>query len=238
MSLDTLSSTMRTFIGGEEVSKYKDGDEQFSVQLRLDDQFRNNPATMGDLFVPASGGRMVRVSDVAKLTLGNAPASIDRYNRMRQVTVNANLDRLKITLGRRDRPGAQESRRTGAEGGLSGDVRRQRPNAQRSGQRLPDRDSPGGRLHLHGARVAVQQLHPPAHDHDGAAAQPAGRAPGAHGVRHDDQRLQRDRPDDAVRDRQEELDPAGGLHQHAARRRGWTGTPPSFRRTTCGCGRS
>jgi HAE1 family hydrophobic/amphiphilic exporter-1 len=99
VSLDTLSSTMRTLIGGEEVSKYKDGDEQFSVYLRLDEQFRNNPATMGDLFVPASGGRMVRVSDVAALTLGNAPASIDRYNRMRQVSVNANLDRLKITLG-------------------------------------------------------------------------------------------------------------------------------------------
>jgi HAE1 family hydrophobic/amphiphilic exporter-1 len=54
---------------------------------------------MGDIFVPASGGRMVRVSDVAHLTLGSAPGSIDRYNRMRQISVNANLDRLKITLG-------------------------------------------------------------------------------------------------------------------------------------------
>jgi HAE1 family hydrophobic/amphiphilic exporter-1 len=99
VGLDTLSSTMRTFVGGEEVSKFKDGDEQFSVRLRLDDQFRNNPNTMGDLFVPAAGGRMVRVSDVAKLTLGNSPASIDRFNRMRQISVNANLDRLKITLG-------------------------------------------------------------------------------------------------------------------------------------------
>jgi hydrophobic/amphiphilic exporter-1 (mainly G- bacteria), HAE1 family len=99
VSLDTLSSTMRTLVGGEEVSKFKDGDEQFSVNLRLDDQFRNDPRTMGDIFVPASGGRMVRVSDVARLTMGNAPASIDRYNRMRQISVNANLDRLKITLG-------------------------------------------------------------------------------------------------------------------------------------------
>ena len=97
--LDTLSSTMRTLVGGEEVSKFKDGDEQYSVQLRMDDQFRNDPRTMGDLFVPASDGRLARVTDVASLTLGNAPASIDRYNRMRQISVNANLDRLKITLG-------------------------------------------------------------------------------------------------------------------------------------------
>src|SRR5205814_6806801 len=64
-----------------------------------DEPFRNNPATMGDIFVPAAGGRMVRVSDVAALTLGSAPASIDRFNRMRQISVNANLDALKITLG-------------------------------------------------------------------------------------------------------------------------------------------
>jgi HAE1 family hydrophobic/amphiphilic exporter-1 len=99
VSVDTLSQTMGTLVGGEEVSKFKDGDEQYSVRLRLDERFRNNAATMGDIFVPAAGGRMVRVSDVAHLTMGNAPASIDRYNRMRQISVNANLDRLKITLG-------------------------------------------------------------------------------------------------------------------------------------------
>ena len=98
---------MSTLIGGQEVSKFKDGDEQFSVRLRLDEPFRNDPATMGDIFVPASGGRMVRVSDVAHLTLGNAPASIDRFNRMRQISVNANLDALKITLGERHRRGAR-----------------------------------------------------------------------------------------------------------------------------------
>jgi HAE1 family hydrophobic/amphiphilic exporter-1 len=99
VSMDTLSSTMSTLVGGQEVSKFKDGDEQYSVRLRLDDPFRNDPAPMGDIFVPASGGRMVRVSDVAHLTIGNAPASIDRFNRMRQISVNANLDALKITLG-------------------------------------------------------------------------------------------------------------------------------------------
>jgi HAE1 family hydrophobic/amphiphilic exporter-1 len=99
VSVDTLSSTMRTLVGGEEVSKYKDGDEQFSVRLRLDEQFRNDPRLMGDIFVPASGGRMVRLTDVAHLSMGSAPGSIDRFNRMRQISVNANLDRLKITLG-------------------------------------------------------------------------------------------------------------------------------------------
>lgn len=97
VSIDAVSSSLRTMVGGEEVSRFKDGDEQFTVRLRLDEPFRNDPSTMGQLLVPASGGRVLRVSDVAALTLGRAPASIDRYNRMRQITVSANLD--KIPLG-------------------------------------------------------------------------------------------------------------------------------------------
>jgi len=97
VSIDSLSSSLRTLVGGEEVSKYKEGDEQYVVRVRLDEQFRNNPASMGELLVPTSGGRVLRVGEVATLTLGSAPASIDRYNRMRQISVNANLD--KIPLG-------------------------------------------------------------------------------------------------------------------------------------------
>jgi len=97
--LEAVSSSLRTLVGGEEVSRFKDGDEQYAVTLRLDEQFRQDPQAIGDLFIQASGGRMVRVSDVAKLTMENAPSSIERYNRMRQYSVSANLDREQTTLG-------------------------------------------------------------------------------------------------------------------------------------------
>jgi len=90
--IDSLATNLRTLIGGEEVSKFKDGDDQYSVVLRLDEQFRNNPTLMGNLLVPSTTQRALRVSDVAQLSMGSAPASIDRYNRQRQITVNASLD--------------------------------------------------------------------------------------------------------------------------------------------------
>jgi HAE1 family hydrophobic/amphiphilic exporter-1 len=62
------------------------------VVLRLDEPFRNNPASMGTLLVPSNSGHALKVSDVAQLTMGSAPASIDRYDRQRQITVNASLD--------------------------------------------------------------------------------------------------------------------------------------------------
>ena len=47
VSMDTLSNTLRIMIGGQEASRYKDGDEQFSVTLRLDDQFRQPALRLG-----------------------------------------------------------------------------------------------------------------------------------------------------------------------------------------------
>jgi HAE1 family hydrophobic/amphiphilic exporter-1 len=93
--IDSLASSLGLLVGGNEVSKYKEGDDQFSVKLRLDEQFRNNPRLMGELLIPSNLGT-VKVSDVAQLTLENGPASIDRYNRQRQISVSANLDRVPL----------------------------------------------------------------------------------------------------------------------------------------------
>ncbi len=91
VNIDTLANSLRSLVGGEEVSEFKDGDDQFIVLLRLDEQYRSNPAGMGDLLVPAASGRTVRVSDVAVLSQESGPASIERYNRQRQISVNANI---------------------------------------------------------------------------------------------------------------------------------------------------
>jgi len=96
VSIDSLASSLRLLVGGEEVSKYKEGDDQFSVKLRLDEQFRNNPARMGELLIPGAGNRPLKVSDVAQLMLEPGPADIDRYNRQRQISIMGNLDGIPM----------------------------------------------------------------------------------------------------------------------------------------------
>jgi HAE1 family hydrophobic/amphiphilic exporter-1 len=96
VSIDSLASSLRLLVGGDEVSKYKEGDDQFSVKLRLDEGFRNDPSKMNDLLIPGVGGRLLKVSDVANLTLEPGPATIDRYNRQRQISLNGNLDGIPL----------------------------------------------------------------------------------------------------------------------------------------------
>jgi HAE1 family hydrophobic/amphiphilic exporter-1 len=95
VNIDSLANSLRTLVGGEEVSEFKDGDDQFKVLLRLDEAHRN-PATMGDLLIPAGPGRTVKVSDVAALKNDYGPAAIDRYNRQRQISVNGNLQGVPL----------------------------------------------------------------------------------------------------------------------------------------------
>ncbi|MCL2877923.1 MAG: efflux RND transporter permease subunit [Acidobacteria bacterium] len=96
VSIDSLASNLRLMVGGDEVSKYKEGDDQFAVMLRLDEEFRTDPSRMGDLLIPGAGGRLLRVNDVAQLSLEPGPATIDRYNRQRQISINANLDGIPM----------------------------------------------------------------------------------------------------------------------------------------------
>ena len=96
-------------MGGEEVSEFKDGDDQIIVRLRLDEPYRNNPAVMGDLLIPAAPGRIVKVSDVAVLKAERGPASIERYNRQRQISVQANIDRVPPRRGPRVGPSRSKS---------------------------------------------------------------------------------------------------------------------------------
>jgi HAE1 family hydrophobic/amphiphilic exporter-1 len=98
VNIDTLANNLRTLVGGEEVSEFKDGDDQFKVLLRLDEPFRTT-TVMGGLLVgagPGGSGRTVKVSDVAQLKSDFGPASIDRYNRQRQISVNANLQGVPL----------------------------------------------------------------------------------------------------------------------------------------------
>jgi hydrophobic/amphiphilic exporter-1 (mainly G- bacteria), HAE1 family len=95
VNIDTLANDLRTLVGGEEVSEYKDGDDQFKVLLRLDEPYRNID-TLNSLMIAAGPGRTVKVSDVAQLRRDYGPASIDRYNRQRQISVNANLQGVPL----------------------------------------------------------------------------------------------------------------------------------------------
>jgi HAE1 family hydrophobic/amphiphilic exporter-1 len=85
------ASTLRVLVGGEKVGFYREQGEQYDVRLRLAEPFRRDARALADVTVPATGGALVRLGNLARLQPGMSPAQIDRYAQERQITVVSNL---------------------------------------------------------------------------------------------------------------------------------------------------
>jgi len=100
VSVQAIAQTASlTTIGGLEANqaKFNLPDRQIPIQVQIAPRFRNDIDTIKNLRVPGKNGTVVPLVAVADISLGSGPAQIDRYNRARQISVEANLQGM--TLG-------------------------------------------------------------------------------------------------------------------------------------------
>ena len=92
VNVSSIALSLRTLVGGEIVSNYKELDDRYEVRLRTDVGNRNQAEAIKRLYVPSTKLGMVRLDQVAKLDYGTGPSEIKRYARQRQVMIYANID--------------------------------------------------------------------------------------------------------------------------------------------------
>ncbi len=91
-----VASALRTMVSGEErITRFKDLDDQYEVRLRVLPRDRRNADSISQLMIPSSKLGQVRLESVAGIYRGLGPATIDRFNRARQMTVSCNLETWK-----------------------------------------------------------------------------------------------------------------------------------------------
>ena len=94
--VEDVAATLRTLVGGEPVTKYKEADEQYDVWLRASLPNRDDPHAIYNLAVARPNGELVRLSNLVTLGEACGPAQIDRFSRQRKVTIVANLEDLPL----------------------------------------------------------------------------------------------------------------------------------------------
>jgi HAE1 family hydrophobic/amphiphilic exporter-1 len=85
------AEALRLLVGGDQVTTYNEGGEQYEVHLRALQANRSTQEAVAALTVPSSRLGAVSLDNVANFSPGSAPSDINRLNRQRQVTVFANL---------------------------------------------------------------------------------------------------------------------------------------------------
>lgn len=90
-----IAAALRTMVGGEPISKIREGAEQYDLWLRLRPEDRRNVESLRGLPIQARDG-LVRLEALAEFERERGPAQIDRLGRIRQVEIGANLDGMPL----------------------------------------------------------------------------------------------------------------------------------------------
>src|SRR5213594_2817519 len=91
VNVQDVAATVQTYVAGQPISKYKEGDEQYDIWLRAEPGKRRTPQDVYDLTVRARSDQLVRLGNLVRVREDLGPAEIDRVNRQRSITISGNL---------------------------------------------------------------------------------------------------------------------------------------------------
>lgn len=97
LSTFEVGNTVRQAINGVEASKYRDGNDEYDITVRLQEFYREDLSTLGDLTVMADEGRQIPLSEIARWESEEGFGGINRKNQRRVVTVMADVRSLYNT---------------------------------------------------------------------------------------------------------------------------------------------
>jgi HAE1 family hydrophobic/amphiphilic exporter-1 len=91
VNVNDIASTLNVLVGGQEVSSYMEGGEQYEVHVRAEEQDRRDRQGIEQAEVPSVRGGKVPLRDIVHLSDGTGPSLINRIARRRQVLLYANM---------------------------------------------------------------------------------------------------------------------------------------------------
>jgi hydrophobic/amphiphilic exporter-1 (mainly G- bacteria), HAE1 family len=86
-----IAQALNTMVGGQNVSTFDVGEDQYVVLIRASQSFRSSPEGLKRLTVFSTRRGAVTLGEVVRVFPSTGPSSIQRLNRQRQVTLSANL---------------------------------------------------------------------------------------------------------------------------------------------------
>jgi len=92
LNMTSIASTVRTAINGTTASKFRVGDDEYDITVRLDSAQRENIRLIEDIYLSGKDGAKVPLTSVANVTFSGGIGAINRKDLKRVVTVSANAE--------------------------------------------------------------------------------------------------------------------------------------------------
>jgi multidrug efflux pump len=91
ISASEVANTLRVLLGGDDVTKFKRGNERYDVIVQLRESDRVRPDHLSQIYTRARSGQLVQLANLVNIEEGVGPSSLNHYNRRRSVILDANL---------------------------------------------------------------------------------------------------------------------------------------------------
>lgn len=90
VSIEAIGRTLEVMLGSREVTTFNDRGVQYDVILQADEKDRVTPQDLTNINVRSSdSGRLIPLSNLVSITETAAPKELNRFDRMRSVTISA-----------------------------------------------------------------------------------------------------------------------------------------------------
>jgi multidrug efflux pump len=86
-----IASTLETLFGGRRVTQFQRGNQQYDVLVQVEDADRVTPSDLSRVYVKSQTGNLVQLSNLVSYTEGVVPENYPHFNRLRSVTLSAQL---------------------------------------------------------------------------------------------------------------------------------------------------
>ena len=90
LSTNVIGMTIRQAINGVEASKFRDGKEEYDIIVRLNDEYRDDLSTLGDLTISHEGNQ-IPLSEVATWEVKDGLGGINHKDSERVITISADV---------------------------------------------------------------------------------------------------------------------------------------------------
>jgi multidrug efflux pump len=90
-SVDTVGRTLETLLGGRQVTRFKQGAEQYDVIVQIEPAARRTPDDLSNVYLRGGDGALVQLDNVARVTETVAAKELNHFNKLRAATISAGL---------------------------------------------------------------------------------------------------------------------------------------------------
>lgn len=91
VDIAALATTIQVLVDKFEVAELTVNDKAVPIMLQASEESVNEPSDIANLYVPASGGRLVPLSQLISFSESSVPAELDRHAQRRAIEIDADI---------------------------------------------------------------------------------------------------------------------------------------------------